>query len=728
MPLIKVNSLYKKVEDNINDLEKLYGLLGLGEPDASNVNKCDIFNDNSCVAYYPLNGNTNDVCGMYNGTAHGGVSYGQGFFGEGLIFDDSSSAQYVSVPEILGTENGFTYSCWIDGDTGDKNGTYAYIVNNSKDNHIYSLILTFSNDNDPNKVQIYINGNTSKYRIPIGRTLDPTDKLFLVFSWFKDYNGGIPQLYLKNITKNYEITIQSPQSKYTNSLPKGIDNIVGIPTGYKNRRKLLINHIRIFNRVLTEDEIQQLYKENSVNNEVKEEVLNLDIDIYYPEITDIDISKSSDNDNLNKNKCDIFNDNSSIAFYPLENNSNDLCGNYNGEWIGNEQYENGAAKFDNKSYINISNTGLTKELDSNDVFTISVWGKPEYTKGDKEIISIDADKFRISPQLDRNGILINYHYHKDYIYKVNDIDWKNTFCHYCVIVDKKNKTGKFYLNGKLIGNEKNIPVKIFKNDVVFIGAETGSNNNVIDHFLGLIKKLRIFNRALSENEIKTLYNKEKQNEENIKNNIDLNVTFDNLTKKHFDGDNKDYMVGNGTITFKTNCKKYDLEFLTGSFASVDSDSKKNSVNNDYIEIIINNKNAILEVQNTNDKNYDIKSNDTGYKIDLEEVKKYNSNLQGQSSVFKITRIFKIKIYDLDTNEVKVLFHTDESFSNEAIGYQIKSGKINCNGVGINSTGSEKTDNTEKIENTDKNIKKFNCNLEKVLHIIISDANVNVKGL
>jgi len=267
----------------------------------------------------------------------------------------------------------------------------------------------------------------------------------------------------------------------------------------------------------------------------------------------------------------------------------------------------------------------------------------------------------------------------------------------------------------------NSPYQIIENNInnkeKLYGVKNTSNEDLdIDIFYPEITNIDISKISDKDNS-KSTGDSNSSNENNSKSTDknDINVTFDNLTKKHFDGDNKDYMVGKGTITFKTNCKKYDLEFITGSFASVDNDAETGKYDNDYIEININNKSARLEVPNTS-KKYDVKSNNTGYKIDLEEIKKYDINLAGQSDRFNYTKIYKIKIYDLDTNEIKVSFHNDEDFSNEAIGYQIDSEKINCKDNEINFK-------TDKI-----NTKKFDCNLEKVLHIIISETDVNVKGL
>jgi len=85
---------------------------------------------------------------------------------------------------------------------------------------------------------------------------------------------------------------------------------------------------------------------------------NLDLDIYYPELTGKEPSIEEISEST-VNVCDIFGDGSCIATYTFDGNANDLCGNYNGTWHGTEVYETGkfgkAAKFDGNSWIEFKN-------------------------------------------------------------------------------------------------------------------------------------------------------------------------------------------------------------------------------------------------------------------------------------------------------------------------------------------------------------------------------------
>ena len=411
----------------------------------------------------------------------------------------------------------------------------------------------------------------------------------------------------------------------------------------------------------------------------------------------------------NVNKCDIFNDNSCIAYYPLDGNVNDMCGRYNGTWHGNAQYENGAAKFDGKSYIETN----IKEYKSFSFFAKASNDSNRILVGARGI-SIRAVDGRIGFTTERwagCGDLLGF------------------------ALDKKlsEEFHFFYINTD--------PLEIYHNgvkqDLKHFYCSFPQNSYHFDKltiakgdfdtpFEGIIKKFRIFNRALTEDEIKILYNgKEIENldldiyyPEITGVDVDLSstplkITYNNLSEKHFDGDGKNYMVGNGNIKIETNCNKYDLEFITGSFATVDIDDG-GTYHNDYIKITINNKDAILEVpsETIEKDNYRVKSNNTGYKIDLISLKYYDNQQLENQVTGSGSQIYKIKIYDLDTSEINISFHTNESFSNEAIGFQMKSAVAYCK---------------ETIQKP-QNINNHNCNLNNVLHIILSNNNVEVKGL
>ena len=69
-------------------------------------------------ALYELNGNANDTCGSFNGTATSGVTYSTGKYGQAAVFS-GSNADYISTaspPLNFGTSN-YTVSLWVNTTT-----------------------------------------------------------------------------------------------------------------------------------------------------------------------------------------------------------------------------------------------------------------------------------------------------------------------------------------------------------------------------------------------------------------------------------------------------------------------------------------------------------------------------------------------------------------------------------------------------------------------------------
>lgn len=222
--------------------------------------------------------------------------------------------------------------------------------------------------------------------------------------------------------------------------------------------------------------------------------------------------------NLSIKKCDIFDDKSCIATYPFDGNAKDICGKYNGTWVGNEQYNTGkfgqAVKFDGNSYITIPAPLTTLPM------TISLW----INTTQQSINNNDNNKDDWA-----NPTLIGFATNGS---ETNDfgIEIKNGYLHIFsgFGVETYHTTSKFVSDGKwhLITvvfdkNTCNIYVDRTKIDSIsqnsskitsvatwYFGAMYNyANSSIMDKskYIGLIDQVRIFNKVLSEEEIKTLY-------------------------------------------------------------------------------------------------------------------------------------------------------------------------------------------------------------------------------
>jgi len=202
---------------------------------------------------------------------------------------------------------------------------------------------------------------------------------------------------------------------------------------------------------------------------------------------------------------DVFKDKSCIITYPFDGNANDLSGNYNGVWNGNEQYDAGkygqAAKFDGESYID---TGYkTYELVNNKSFSLWIKADPSVNNDHVEFFGYRNADNRSSLSLfwykSENRLELVSSGGADYYCVkytgINDIitDWT----HICGIYEDGRQT--LYINGVRIGSS-DLGQEGTEDYNIYIGW-TGNN----DKLVGLIDQVRIFNRPLTEDEVKILY-------------------------------------------------------------------------------------------------------------------------------------------------------------------------------------------------------------------------------
>ena len=75
-----------------------------------------------------------------------------------------------------------------------------------------------------------------------------------------------------------------------------------------------------------------------------------------------------------------------------------------------------------------------------------------------------------------------------------------------------NKEGRFYLDGTLIGTKKFKKLPGAGNQPLFLGYDGGFQNDRYNKFKGTMDDVRIYSRALSEEQVKALYEFEKPKE------------------------------------------------------------------------------------------------------------------------------------------------------------------------------------------------------------------------
>jgi len=194
--------------------------------------------------------------------------------------------------------------------------------------------------------------------------------------------------------------------------------------------------------------------------------------------------------------ADPFGDGSCVAFYPLDGNANDYTGNgHNGEWVGTEQYDTGAikqaAKFDGSSYIKLpspSSLGISRY---NFCFALCFKGTGNIGLGNVwsdsgSFLYITDSKLEIKCE---NYVRFTYPFENQQD-KFYFVVWQNN---------------GIYLNGKQITSNLHKPFCSESNQIEIGGVqECYLYKQYGGYFNGLIDNVYIFNRALTDEEIKIL--------------------------------------------------------------------------------------------------------------------------------------------------------------------------------------------------------------------------------
>jgi len=207
------------------------------------------------VAYYKLDGNSNDVTGNgYNGTDTAityGTSYGK--INQGALFNGSSSRILLGSTSSLVMNSNISVSVWIKPSALPTSGTLMTIVGKYSDstgNGGYDLRLYNNSGTQEIDFTITTSAGTSasaayKYALPLG-------------TWYHlvgTNDGTTSSLYLNGILVA-AVAIGNPALS-TGSTPNiGCLDLVGTLMRFFNGS---IDEVGVWNRALTSSEVSQLY-------------------------------------------------------------------------------------------------------------------------------------------------------------------------------------------------------------------------------------------------------------------------------------------------------------------------------------------------------------------------------------------------------------------------------------------------------------------------------------
>ena len=207
----------------------------------------DPFNDNSCVAYYPFDGNANDYSEhYYHGTWYGNEQYDDGLFGQCAKFDGNS---YITRrgPVLGRFPSRFTVSLWL------HSGGSGYVLQHGCSYNTSHFGISLFDD------MIKVSTRESGWsNILTARASLYGGWNFIAATY--SYPSNSLHLFVNGVLRD---SCGVKPLGWHDFLCFGAEHIEGArltrTSGYKSFFTGKIDNVHIFNRVLTEEEIRTLY-------------------------------------------------------------------------------------------------------------------------------------------------------------------------------------------------------------------------------------------------------------------------------------------------------------------------------------------------------------------------------------------------------------------------------------------------------------------------------------
>ena len=219
---------------------------------SSTVDTHDIFGDSSAVATYQLDNDVTDLGGNYDGTPSN-ITYAAGKFGNAALFASASDA-YIStaIVGIFNSTNPFTVSFWMksSGNTGSY-GNYLFGNGDDANSNGYKIGCCIFIQTDGKLSFSRRDGSAADARIDTTSSVaDGTMKHIVVM-----YNGTTKYIF---IDKVQNVSGASSLNATNNAMKMGTYSTSADTDEYYDG---LLDQVRIFNRALTQTEIDTLYLE-----------------------------------------------------------------------------------------------------------------------------------------------------------------------------------------------------------------------------------------------------------------------------------------------------------------------------------------------------------------------------------------------------------------------------------------------------------------------------------
>ena len=203
------------------------------------------------------------------------------------------------------------------------------------------------------------------------------------------------------------------------------------------------------------------------------------------------------------NKLDVFGDNSCVALYQFDNNANDTGGVYNGIEKGNVTYKDG--KYNKAIFLNGSDAYVDLGNKMSDAYySFSFWADWNGVNHWERIFDFGephGSSWQCLISRDSSTNKLCYRNGNNNIYSDDGCIINNELHFYAVVQDGGDVY--FYRDGKLFSEKTTYerPKTHFRS-YCYIGKSNWPSDHL---YRGVIDQLRIFNRALTDEEVKKLY-------------------------------------------------------------------------------------------------------------------------------------------------------------------------------------------------------------------------------
>ena len=431
------------------------------------------------VAHYTFDGDVKDSSGNGNdGRSIGEISFVDGKIGKGAKFDGSSYIQ-VGDSSDLDLTNAFTFSVWLYKEKPLGDGVRMPVICKGESDDFweapYRLILGYGSTHA--EICLIAPEQNESAEHSSDASVPTQNWTHLVVTWdgtratfFK--NGAISTVIRTNINTIYF---------------NDHDLLIGADTVDGNFYHGIMDDLRIYNKALSDVEVRALYESQSTTPTTQPQT---------PPDPSIAVPQGL------------------MAYYAFDGNFNDTSGyGNNGSPIGNVPFVDGkvgkAAKFDGASYVFVKDND---SLDLPDAFTFCAWlCKEPQDEGRTAILCKgETDGFFDVPYRYFLGYgadypeicLIDELQSNSAEHYSNTIVENNQWTHVSVSWDGRNV--RFYKNGVLSDppmETEYITSMLCNDQNLVIGMDSVART----FYKGIIDELRIYNRALSDAEIKTVY-------------------------------------------------------------------------------------------------------------------------------------------------------------------------------------------------------------------------------